>query len=73
MPSSIFGGLGPDMARVVGNLRNIMGNATPEVFAEGLMRVNPQFRQFVEANRGKSLSQTASTYGVDFQELRRHL
>ena len=36
-------------------IRQMMGNASPEQFAQNLMRTNPKFKQFVDANKGKSL------------------
>lgn len=67
MPSSIFG---QPPQGVAATLRNMMGGAAPDVFAERLMRTNPAFRQFVEGNRGKSLSQIASDYGLDYSAVR---
>lgn len=37
----------------------------PEQIAQQMMQNNPQFRQFVEANKGKTPEQVAKEYGVD--------
>ena len=38
----------------------------------GLMKMlqNPQFRQFVEANRGKTPEQVAQEHGIDLSQLK---
>ena len=50
-------------------LRSMMGGMAPDAFAQALMENNPRFRQFVERNRGKSLSQISSSCGVGYREL----
>ena len=41
----------------------------PEAVFAALMGSNPQFRQFVEQNRGKSPEQIAREHGIDFAAL----
>lgn len=50
-------------------IKQMMGN-NPQAFAENLMRSNPQFRQFVEVNKGKSVEQIAQENGIDMSLLR---
>lgn len=41
----------------------------PNAVFNALMGSNPQFRQFVEQNRGKSPEQIAREHGIDFAAL----
>lgn len=41
----------------------------PEQVAQALMQQNPQFRAFVEANKGKTPEQVARENGVDFNQI----
>ena len=45
-------------------------NGNPEYIAKKMMQNNPQFRQFVEANKGKTPEQVAREYGVDLNQLK---
>ena len=45
----------------------------PQELFDQLMRDNPQFRRFVDDNRGKSPEQIARDNGIDFAEVMRHL
>lgn len=40
---------------------------------ENMLRENPAFRDFVEANKGKTPQQIASDYGLDFNMVRQAL
>lgn len=42
-----------------------MVKSNPQGMLANMMQNNPQFRQFVEQNRGKSPEQIAETYGID--------
>lgn len=42
-----------------------MVKSNPRGMLANMMRSNPQFRQFVEQNRGKSPEQIAEAYGID--------
>ena len=50
------------------NIRQLINGDSTAAF--GRMMQNPQFRQFVEANRGKTPEQIASEYGIDFNQVR---
>ena len=54
-------------------IRQMMGNASPEQFAQNLMRTNPKFKQFVDANKGKSLQQICSENRLSYDMVRRQL
>lgn len=45
----------------------------PQGLFDQLMRDNPQFRRFVDDNRGKSPEQIARDNGIDFAEVMRLL
>jgi len=50
------------------NLKN-MASGNPQQMAQSLLNSNPQFRQFVEQNKGKTPQQIASDYGIDYNSL----
>ena len=50
-------------------LQAAQGN--PEALFSQLMRDNPQFRRFVDDNRGKTPEQIARENGIDFAEVQR--
>lgn len=55
----------PNLGDVVRMLRS--GN--PQQMAANLMQNNPQFRAFVESNRGKTPEQVAQEHGVNLNEI----
>lgn len=63
-PSAATGGVG-NLGRVMQMLRS--GN--PEQIAQNLMQSNPQFRAFMEANKGKSPDQVAREHGMDMNKI----
>lgn len=54
----------------VANVLKMLRSGNPEQIAQQMMRINPQFRQFVEANKGKTPEQVAREYGVDLNQLK---
>lgn len=58
---------------------NIMGllsmlkNGNPNVVFNQMMQTNPQFRSFVEANKGKNVEQIAQENGIDLSMLKSFL
>ena len=54
----------------VANLIKMLRSGNPEQIAQQMMQNNPQFRQFVEANKGKTPEQVAREYGVDLNQLK---
>lgn len=72
MASSLFGGaqktnpLQSAMQAV-----NMMRHANPEQVMRTMMRDNPQFAEFINANKGKSPEQIASEHGIDINAIKR--
>lgn len=54
----------------VANVLKMLRSGNPEQIAQQMMQNNPQFRQFVEANKGKTPEQVAREYGVDLNQLK---
>ena len=57
------------------SMNNLMGlinmaKGNPWGMYNNLMRNNPQFRQFVNDNRGKSAEQIAQEHGIDLSMLK---
>lgn len=52
------------------NIIQMLKSGNPEQIAMNLMQKNPQFRQFVEANKGKSPEQVAKEHGVDLSQFK---
>lgn len=53
------------------NIFQMLKNGNPEQIAMNLMQRNPQFRQFIEANKGKSPEQVAKENGFDLAQIMR--
>lgn len=70
MPSSIFGNSNQGRGTDLHSLLNAMRNGNPGAVAQQMMESNPQFRRFVEQNRGKSPEQVAKEHGVDLNMFR---
>lgn len=60
------------MARLM-NIARMVKNGNPEQIAQSLMQQNPQFRQFVESNRGKSPEQVAQEHGFNLSAIMKQL
>ena len=56
--------------RQVANLMKMLRSGNPEQIAQQMMQSNPQFRQFVEANMGKTPEQVAKEHGIDLNQLK---
>lgn len=54
----------------IANLMKMLRSGNPDQIAQQMMQNNPQFRQFVEANKGKTPEQVAREYGVDLNQLK---
>lgn len=48
-----------------------MANGNPTVLFNSMMQTNPQFREFVNDNRGKSPQQIAQEHGIDLPAVMR--
>ena len=53
----------------VANVLKMLRSGNPEQIAQQMMQSNPQFRQFVEANKGKTPEQVAKEYGLDWKTI----
>lgn len=56
----------------IANIRQLV-NGDPSAAFSNMMQTNPQFRQFVEANKGKTPEQIASEHGIDFNQVKQFL
>jgi len=72
MASSLFRNGTNGILDKVDALRRMAGG-NPDAFMQQLMRTNPQFAEFVNANRGKTPDQIASDYGIDIGLLRKYM
>lgn len=48
----------------------LLKSGNPEQIARQMMQNNPQFRQFIEANRGKTPEQVARENGIDLDRFK---
>lgn len=57
------------------NLSNLkaLAGGNPQAAFNMMMQSNPQFRQFVEQNQGKSPEQIAQSYGIDMNQVRQFM
>lgn len=55
------------------SIAHMVKNGNPEQIAQNLMQQNPQFRHFVEANRGKSPEQVAQEHGFNLSAIMKQL
>lgn len=53
----------------IANILQMLKTGDPNQIAARLMQSNPQFKQFVEANKGKTPEQVASEHGVDLSQI----
>lgn len=49
----------------IGQIISMLKSGNPEQIAMNLMQRNPQFKSFVEQNKGKTAEQIASENGID--------
>ena len=54
----------------VANLMKMLRAGNPDQIAQQMMQSNPQFRQFVEANKGKTPEQVAQEHGIDLNQFK---
>lgn len=72
MASSLFGGvqkLNPVQSAM--QAVNMMRHANPGQVMHQMMQGNPQFAEFINANKGKSPEQIASEHGIDISVIKR--
>lgn len=54
----------------IANLIRMMKSGNPEQMAMQMMQTNPQFRQFMEQNKGKTPEQVAQEHGIDLAQFK---
>lgn len=54
----------------VSNIMRMLKSGNPEQIAQQMMQQNPQFRQFMEQNKGKTPEQVAREHGIDLNQLK---
>lgn len=54
----------------VANLMKMLRSGNPDQIAQQMMQINPQFRQFMEANKGKTPEQVAQEHGIDLAQFK---
>ena len=54
----------------IANVVKMLRSGNPDMIAQQMMQSNPQFRQFIESNKGKTPEQVAREHGVDFNQLK---
>lgn len=52
------------------SLIKMLRSGNPDQIAQQMMQSNPQFRQFVEANKGKTPEQVAQEHGIDLNQFK---
>lgn len=52
---------------------SMLKSGNPEQIAQNLMQKNPQFKAFMEVNKGKSPEQVARENGIDFSQIKNML
>lgn len=71
MASSLFGGIQKsNPLQSAMRAVNMMRHANPEQVMQAMMRDNPQFAEFINANKGKSPEQIASEHGIDINVIK---
>ena len=53
----------------VSNLMKMLRSGNPAQIAQNMMMQNPQFRQFMEQNKGKDPMQVAKENGIDINKI----
>lgn len=56
--------------RQVANLMKMLRTGNHDQIAQQMMQSNPQFRQFVEQNNGKTPEQVAQEHGIDLNQFK---
>ena len=55
------------------NILNLLKNRNPNEVFNQMMQTNPQFKSFVEQNKGKSIEQIAQENNIDMNLLRQFM
>lgn len=54
----------------ISNIVKMLKYGNPEQIAMSLMQKNPQFKAFMDANKGKTPEQVAQEMGIDFNSIK---
>lgn len=54
----------------IAGVMQMLKSGNPEQIAQQMMQSNPQFRRFMEANKGKSPEQVAKENGIDLSRFK---
>lgn len=54
----------------IANVVKMLRSGNPDQIAQQMMQQNPQFRQFVEQNKGKTPEQVAREHGIDLNQFK---
>lgn len=52
------------------DMLRMLRNGNPQQMFQSMMQNNPQFRQFVEQNKGKTPEQVAQEHGIDLSQFK---
>ena len=55
----------------INQIKNILSGHNADEIYSNMIKSNPQFKAFVEANRNKSVEQIASENGIDLNAVRK--
>lgn len=76
LASNVFGNssashnmLGGNQMQAISNIMRMAKSKSPEQVFMGLMQSNPQFRKFIDENKGKTPDQIAREYGIDLNAI----
>ena len=56
--------------QIIGTLKQMMSGQSPEAVMQGIMRSNPRFASFVNANKNKSPEQICRENGLNWDEIK---
>lgn len=70
MPNSLFS-TNTNSSTIQNHMNSLLGGMDPQQAFNNMMQSNPQFAQFVEANRGKTPEQVAREHGIDLSAMGR--
>ena len=65
-----MGGMMPTLPPAVQMVAKLMSGRNPQEVFEEMVQQNPQFRQFVEQNKGKTPEQVAKEHGIDLSRFK---
>lgn len=55
------------------NILNLLKNRNPNEVFNHMIKTNPQFKNFVESNKGKSIEQIAQEHNIDMNLLKQFM